>query len=758
MYVADTMVDVRMLEGFARHFDLTLLLPSALGDRATNFWPPRPPARVERVMLRGGRLRFVVSAAWWLARRRRRFLVAFALDNAGAALAANLGRKLGGPPVILQIGRPTLLYVRCRRRAEGGLGNAFRLAIARVLVAVNERWADGVGAISGHVRAETRDRNPDTRMIPWYGVDTAFFDTRLRPDDAKARLGFSTDIPVVLYRSRIAPEKDPETFLRAVALLRNEGRTFVAAYMGGEHATFEEFATGLGVEVVARAPSGMDEIPVWYAAADVVVQTSHAEGLGISPLEALACGTPVVVSDTGGLREVVDGGRCGLLVPQGDARATADAIVRLLDDPGMGARLAAAGRQWVEQRFETEATFAMWARFGLDVGGMPQRPRILFVDHEARLSGGQRDLVDLVRGLRAERFELHAAVPEEGSLADALRSHGAVVHVVPMGGRLRRFSRWDLARRPWTAAVHVGATMAAAIRLAHLVRRLRPDVVHPNSLKAHLIATPAARLAGAYNVWHVRDILDGWLGRAWRIVAALSADRIVCLSEVAAEPFRSGRTAAKVRVVYNGVRVGAPDPQAVEDWRRRLGGGRAPLVGIVGQLAWWKGQDVFVEAAALVSKQRPDARFAVVGSCLFPENEAAFVDRVRTRSVELGLSDRLTWVGYVDPIEPLVACLDVFVHASRLPEPFGRVIVEAMALGTPVVASRSGAGPELVGGSAGVLVPGGDAEAMAAAIGDLVDDPELRARLADEGRLVAARFDIDRTASGVAEVWVELLR
>src|SRR5207245_1897498 len=147
---------------------------------------------------------------------------------------------------------------------------------------------------------------------------------------------------------------------------------------------------------------------------------------------------------------------------------------------------------------------------------------------------------------------------------------------------------------------------------------------------------------------------------------------------------------------------------------------------IVGQLAHWKGQDIFLDAAATLTDERSDVRFAVVGRCLFPQNEQRYVDGLHQQAATLGLADRLVWVEWADPIEPVMGALDVLVHASRLPEPFGRVIVEALAAGTPVVTSELGAGPELVTPQAGRIVPEGDPLALAAAVADVLADPDRR--------------------------------
>jgi glycosyltransferase involved in cell wall biosynthesis len=384
--------------------------------------------------------------------------------------------------------------------------------------------------------------------------------------------------------------------------------------------------------------------------------------------------------------------------------------------------------------------------------------RILFVDHETRLSGGERHLVDMISGFEPGQVDAHVAIPDEGPIAAALRQVGATVHIVPMKQELRKVSRWDLARNPLVAIRHLRAAVAWAVGLARLSWRLRPAVVHSNSMKAHLLSVPAARVTRVPLVWNVLDILeDGWLRKGFNIAARLFAARVVCISHAGARAFEASMVAPKVRVVYSGIRPTPVSAADVATMRRQLGA--APdqlLVGMVGQIARWKGQDVFVDAAAKVAAARADVRFAIVGECLFPENEQDFETRVRGQIRDVGLEDRIVWTGPVEPIEKVMGALDVLVHASRLPEPFGRVIVLAMTQGTPVVTTDRGAGPELVPAGAGRVVRAEDPSALAGALGDMLEDHWALAAMSTAAREQASRFSAEASAMGILAVYTEL--
>lgn len=388
-----------------------------------------------------------------------------------------------------------------------------------------------------------------------------------------------------------------------------------------------------------------------------------------------------------------------------------------------------------------------------------ERPKILFVDHETRLSGGEQDLLDLAAALASYPYDLHAALPGEGPLSEALSASGVTIHIVQMSPRLIATSRWELGKRPFSAMRQAFAAAAVVRRLMRLIDKLEPAVVHTNSMKSHLLAALPATSRGIPLIWHVRDILPmGWLSRLFNLVGGRAPALILCISRATASQFTRPAARARSRVIYNGIETSRFRDAVSGGWREKLGASQEQLlVGIVGQIAHWKGQDVFVEAAAKVVEEVPEARFAVVGECLFEQNEGDFDLRIRARATELGLDGPLVWAGWSDDPPAVMASLDVLVHASRLPEPFGRVIVEGMAAGAAVIASTEGAGPEIVGPDEGRLVEPDSAEALAEALIELLSEEALRSRLSAAAQAGAERFDIAHTAGSVASIYQELL-
>ena len=182
----------------------------------------------------------------------------------------------------------------------------------------------------------------------------------------------------------------------------------------------------------------------------------------------------------------------------------------------------------------------------------------------------------------------------------------------------------------------------------------------------------------------------------------------------------------------------------------------APVVGMVGRLRPWKGQDHFLRAMRLVADQRPDAWFVLVGGVVFAEREP-FLPRLRELAAELRLLDRVVFAGQMEDVAAAYAAMDVVVHCSVEPEPFGRVVIEAMAASRPVVAYDWGGPHEIViPGETGLLVAPGDYGALGEAALALLRDAGRRRVLGAAGRARAEEcYDARATARRVQAVLVQ---
>jgi glycosyltransferase involved in cell wall biosynthesis len=261
---------------------------------------------------------------------------------------------------------PAERYYLCRRR-HAEPGKPFRrreLLSLGALARLNARVGSHYLVLSEHLSEVVRrhgGRRPVT-VVPVYGVDTEIFSPAREPKRVtRERLSLPDGGSVIFFSSRIAPEKDAETLLTAFRTLLGEGRDLRLLHRSGGHRSFEDDARRFGVServVATDAVHPHGGLADDYRASDLCVQASREEGLGFSPLEALACGVPVVAARVGGLCETIVEGETGWGYTVGDADDLARSIRASLDDPEEAARRAARGREMVCARYDSRAAFA----------------------------------------------------------------------------------------------------------------------------------------------------------------------------------------------------------------------------------------------------------------------------------------------------------------------------------------------------------------------------------------------------------------
>jgi glycosyltransferase involved in cell wall biosynthesis len=388
----------------------------------------------------------------------------------------------------------------------------------------------------------------------------------------------------------------------------------------------------------------------------------------------------------------------------------------------------------------------------------PQRgvkPRVLFVDHVGVLGGAELCLIDAARHMKDRCTVLLFA---EGPLRTTLESSGVTVKVVALNSRAAAVSRKGGLLAGLRAVPHLLWTAWRTAREA-----THHDVIWATSQKAFVIACIASLVRRRPLVWHLHDILSkDHFSRANRwIVTFLAnrfADRVVTVSRCAEAGYvASGGTPRLSRVVYNGIDAESflnPENQTevASGIRREFGIGGAPLVGIFGRLSPWKGQDVLIRAMVLL----PGIHALVVGDALF--GESRYVQSLDELVKQLNLTNRVHFCGFRNDISSLMAAVDVVIHASTAPEPFGRVLVEAMLVRTPLIAANEGGAAEIItDGIDGVLIPPGDPDLLAKAIQSIVSDPSKQDAMVEAGYQTAIqRFSLKNYLDGLECVLEEV--
>jgi glycosyltransferase involved in cell wall biosynthesis len=404
--------------------------------------------------------------------------------------------------------------------------------------------------------------------------------------------------------------------------------------------------------------------------------------------------------------------------------------------------------------------------------------RVVYLNPVGGLGGAEQVLLNVMAGVRRTRPDatLHLIAGADGPLLARTTELGVGVTPLPMPaallglgdsqlraeGRLR--GRLGLLGR---AARALPAVWLYARRLRRAVRGLGADLVHSNGLKTHLLARFAG-LGPTPVVWHLHDFvgLRPVMARALRRVAGRAAGA-VAVSRAVAEDAARTLPGLPVEVIPNAIDLDRfrPGPGAGEDLDRLAGlpaaGPGTVRVGLVATYARWKGHRAFLEAAARVpaGPPGPPVRFYVVGGPIYHTAAQESEGELREYARGLGIADRVGFVGFREDTPAVYQALDVVVHASTLPEPFGLTVAEAMACGRAVVVSQAGGAAELfTPGHDALGVPPGDTAALADAIRRLAADEELRRQLGVNARITAERqFDRQRLGPQVLAFYDRVL-
>ncbi len=698
--------------------------------------------------------------AFWLAARRA--------ARGAEVVDAHFALYAAAPLLLGRRARPTVFHFHgpwADENTAAGDSSRVKRALRAGLERGVLRRADAHVVLSCAFRRVLVERH---RVAPWNinvwapGVALAEFTPGDRPQ-ARARLSVDPAAFVVVCARRMVARMGIDLLLDAWTQIERElpeGSLLLLIGDGPLHETFAARAAQppLAGRVRVMGRLSDEELIEAYRCADVAAVPSVAvEGFGLVVLEAAACGTPSIVSDVGGLPEAAAALDPSLVVAAGDTGA-------------LGARLRAAAQGALPTRAATrryaerfawpavaERHRAMHRR--LVAGRREQRLRVVYLDHVARLSGGEIALLRLLPHLR--RVNAHVILGEEGPLTARLAQAGISVEVLPIAAAARD-ARKDTVRLGGASPAALLSTLAYVARLTLRLRQLRPDLVHTNSLKAGVYGSLAARAAGVPVVWHLRDrIAPDYLpppavrfvrGLVGRMADGVIANSIATLDTL---PPRETHDARAIGARKRG-QVQRVIPDSVE---------RSPYphtpdpstttFGMVGRIAPWKGQDLFLRAFAAAFPTGAQ-RAVIVGAPLFGEESHEL--QLRALVAQLGLAERVQLRGFRADVWRELAGMDVLVHASVIPEPFGQVVLEGMAAGLAVIAPDEGGPATVIGdGETGHLFAARSVDALATAMQTLGADPGARERLGCAAQRETEAYHPARVGEQLERMYADVL-
>ncbi|MGE3957922.1 MAG: glycosyltransferase family 4 protein [Vicinamibacterales bacterium] len=395
--------------------------------------------------------------------------------------------------------------------------------------------------------------------------------------------------------------------------------------------------------------------------------------------------------------------------------------------------------------------------------------RLLYLTPTSAMGGAERVLLDLITMVRSARpdWRLGLVIGNEGPLAADVRQLGVATTVLPFPRDFARLGDAGL-QSPGTWARFVRHAVGGSVATARYARRLQshvsafdPDIVHTNGIKMHVLGA-LVKPTRADLVWHFHDYPSSRPVTS-RLVRSLRSrcSAVVAVSDSVAGDIREQVGApVDVRTIWNSVDLSRFTPDGPQVDLASLAGmppqePGIPTIGLVAAYARWKGHLLYLEALRRLSSTHR-FRAYIVGGPLYETNGSQYSTEELRRAIDrLGLADTVGLTGFIKDSPAALRSLDIVVHASTSPEPFGLVVAEAMASGRTVLVSDAGGVAELVTPEVNALTyRGGDVDQMTAQLARLLDDPGFRTVLGERARRSAAdQFNPARTCRQMVELY-----
>ncbi len=399
--------------------------------------------------------------------------------------------------------------------------------------------------------------------------------------------------------------------------------------------------------------------------------------------------------------------------------------------------------------------------------------KVIYLNPDGQLGGAERSLLLLMSSIGAARpnWHLNLIAGAEGPLIERAKELGIRANAIPFPRSLARLGDWGAAAsngnqlKRLALAGGFGRAGVPGVAYLHRLRRAiaqcAPDVIHTNGFKMHILGA-WARPADCPLIWHIRDYVRARpvMSRLIRANAHRCTAAVVNSKSVAADLRSVCGDQLRIHQVYNGVDLNNFNPRGDTANLDAMSGMDAPAggtirVGIVATMARWKGHEVFLRALAKLKDKVPLRGYVIGGALYQTEGSQYRVEELREMAAELGVEKMVGYTGFIDDPASAIRALDIVVHASTEPEPFGLAIAEGMACGKPVIVSVAGGAAEIVTPNVDALTyQPGDVDALAECILKLASDDELRRTIGAAARAAAEqRFDHERLVGEILPIY-----
>ncbi|MCA0755686.1 glycosyltransferase family 4 protein [Paenibacillus sp. N4] len=381
--------------------------------------------------------------------------------------------------------------------------------------------------------------------------------------------------------------------------------------------------------------------------------------------------------------------------------------------------------------------------------------KVAIYNHTSLVSGAEISMLLTAKSLTKAHPVIFAP---EGEVLERARKQGTAVLAIPS-------YRARMSKNPFRLMRDALGMALAGWRLSVLLKKQQVDVIHANSIRAGIIAALFAWHHRTPLVWHLRDMPpQGLIGILMKRLADTTSHAFIGISESVLSHFRHPRLEGRFHLIHNGVELQETDEgerrRHRQNIRAELGTPQdARVAVIIGQIAPWKRQEDAIRAAAELIGKGDDFYLWIVGEAKFRKENEEYLAGLKRMVEQLNIGNRVVFTGFRDDVLEICCAADLLLLCSDN-EPFGRVVIEAMSQGTPVIGTRAGGVPEIIQhNESGLLYPVADTGKLAELMRAVLSDEKLRRRLGGNGQTrVKEEFTIARTAEKVEKVYARIAR
>jgi glycosyltransferase involved in cell wall biosynthesis len=560
---------------------------------------------------------------------------------------------------------------------------------------------------------------------------------------------FNDKINIVCVASLVS-NKGHRYLFDAIKRLQDSGDTnFILNVVGGGPLKDEliEYSIRLGID---------DKIIFWgikknvndiMNCADIcVLPTIEREGLGISLIEAMSHGKPVVGTKIGGIPEVIKDGVTGLLADPMNAKSLAKQLQKLIQDKKIRNMMGANGKKRFDRLFRAEIMLrnieSVYSKL-LEKKSL-NTTNILYLHNKMKISGGEQSLLNLWKNLNRDRFTLHLILPGPGPLEAKAKKNKLKVEFI-------KIPRW----RPQS----IFKLIVAFVKLTKYCRENRIKIIHSYTPRNNILSGIVGRLLKIRIIWHERNLIFGSekdISKNFRFLS----DCIICNSYAIAKRFKGKKgLPPNVKVIWNGVDTKKfhPDTSDGKSCLKIQNNGNK-VVGLISNLGKRKMPEYFIETCPYVLSEHPNTTFVIVGG-EFDDDDTGRLKELRRKTDSMGISDKILFTGHRNDIADIITCFDIGVSVTEK-EACSRAILELMASGKPVVAFDTGGNSELIENDvSGKLLKFGDIVGLAKSISNILKDNERKDKMGKNARKLAkSNFDIKINTQKIEAIYLELAK